>query len=78
MGKRCGKAVIDYIAEVNRRMATTPTTAWSQNRWQDWVYIIHWTMDQDAQGQEQMLWDAAELTQQQVIDALRHTCLSQP
>eukprot|EP00039_Didymoeca_costata_P021703 m.2809 g.2809 ORF g.2809 m.2809 type:complete len:948 (-) comp2595_c0_seq1:128-2971(-) len=68
IGKRCGKAVIDYIAEVHRRMAKTPTASWSQNRWQDWVYIIHWTLDQDAQGQEQMLFDAAEQTQAQSWD----------
>jgi hypothetical protein len=77
-------------------MHTTPTTAWSQNRWQDWVYIIHvrlllahnplfstkslicgiashslnsqWLMDMAPQGQEQLLWDAAELTQQQSWD----------
>ena len=40
----------------------------SQNRWQDWVYIIHWALDQDPQGMEQMLWDAAALTQAQSWD----------
>ena len=68
MGKRCNKAVIDYISEVTRRMATAPMTAWSQNRWQDWAYIIHWVIDQDPQGHEQMLWDAAELAQAQSWD----------
>lgn len=51
-------------------MTVVPTTAWSQNRWQDWVYIIHWALDQDPQGQEQMLWDAAEQTQLQSWDWL--------
>ena len=65
---RCNLAVLKYVTEVHRRMLTTPLTSWSQNRWQDWVYIIHWLMDQAPQGQEQMLWDAAELTQQQSWD----------
>jgi hypothetical protein len=60
--------VLDYIAEVNRRMVQVPTTAWTQNRWQDWAYIIHWALEQDPQEQEQMLWDAAVLTQQQSWD----------
>lgn len=68
IANRCNKAVLDYITEVHRRMLVTPTKSWSQNRWQDWVYIIHWLMDQDPQGQEQLLWDAAELTQQQSWD----------
>lgn len=49
-------------------MKTVPTTAWTQNRWQDWVYIVHWALDQDPQGRQQMLWDAATLTQQQSWD----------
>jgi len=65
---RCNKAVLDYILEVHRRMLVTPTSSWSQNRWQDWVYIVHWQLDQAPQGQEQALWDAAELTQQQSWD----------
>ena len=65
---RCNKAVLDYILEVHRRMLVTPSTSWSQNRWQDWAYIIHWQMDQAPQGSEQALWDAAELTQAQSWD----------
>lgn len=68
LAARCNKAVLDYVREVHRRMLTTPTTSWSQNRWQDWVYIVHWLLDQAPQGEEQMLWDAAELTQQQSWD----------
>ena len=65
---RCNKAVLDYITLVHTRMLTVPTAAWTQNRWQDWAYIIHWQIDQAAQGKEQLLWDAAELTQQQSWD----------
>ena len=54
MGKRCGKATLDYIKEVTRRMTKVPTTSWTQNRWQDWAYIIHWALDQDPQGNEQV------------------------
>lgn len=68
MASRCNYAVLKYIAEAHRRMLTSPLTSWSQNRWQDWVYIIHWMMDQAPKGKEQMLWDAAELTQQQSWD----------
>lgn len=68
MGKLCTKAVLDYVAEVHRRMLQTPTTTWTQNRWQDWAYIVHWLMDVAPQGQEQMLWDAAELTHEQSWD----------
>ena len=67
-GTRCTKAVLDYVAEVHRRMLTEPTTTWTQNRWQDWVYIVHWLMDVAPQGQEQMLWDAGELTFEQSWD----------
>ena len=60
--------MLRYVTCVYKRMQTVPSTAWTQNRWQDWVYIIHWLMDQAPQGQEQLLWDAAELTQQQSWD----------
>ena len=65
---RCNKAVLDYITLVHTRMLTVPMATWSQNRWQDWAYIVHWMSDQAAQGKEQLLWDAAELTQQQGWD----------
>jgi hypothetical protein len=65
---RCNKAVLDYITCVHTRMLKVPFATWSQNRWQDWAYIIHWLLDQSPQGQEQLLWDAAELTQQQSWD----------
>ena len=68
IAKRCEKAVLAYITLVHKRMITVPTATWTQNRWQDWVYIIHWQMDQAPLGQEQLLWDAAELTQQQSWD----------
>ena len=67
---RCYAGVLAYVKEVHRRMLdpSGATATWSQNRWQDWVYIVHWLLDSAPQGQEQMLWDAAELTQQQSWD----------
>lgn len=34
-------------------------------RWQDFVLSIHWLMDYHPSGQEQFLWDIAELSYQQ-------------
>ena len=68
VGKRCNAAVLAYIVEVHRRMLAVPTATWSQVRWQDWAYIAHWLLDQAPQGHEQLLWDAAELAQQQGWD----------
>jgi hypothetical protein len=68
LGSACANAVNRYIAEVHRRMLTTPTQSWSQNRWQDWLYIIDWAWDLGPRGEEQMLLDAGELTKQQSWD----------
>jgi hypothetical protein len=68
IGARCAKAVLAYIKCVHKRMLTVPTATWTQNRWQDWAYIIHWQMDLAPLGQEQLLWDAADLTQKQSWD----------
>ena len=41
--RRCEKATLRYIQEVTRRMKIHPMSTWSQNRWQDWAYIVHWS-----------------------------------
>lgn len=46
IAKRCRRAVLDYVRASYKRMLVEPTTSWSQNRWQDWVLIIHTLMDQ--------------------------------
>ena len=46
--------------------ATVPRGAWSSQRWQDWAYLCQWLLDDAPQGQEQLLWDAAELAKTQV------------
>lgn len=35
-------------------------------RWQDLVLTVYWLLDYHPSGQEQMLWDIAELLHQQV------------
>ena len=60
--------MLAYITLVHKRMLTVPTATWTQNRWQDWAYIIHWQMDLAPLGQEQLLWDAADLAQKQSWD----------
>lgn len=68
LASKCEAAVLAYIQETHRRMLVNATASWSQLRWQDWVAIIHQLLDQAPQGQEQALWDAAELTEQQSYD----------
>ena len=38
----------------------------SAARWQDLVLTLHWLLDNYPNGEEQFLWDMAELVQQQV------------
>lgn len=70
MAARCYKAVLEYVAEASRRMRTQPLSSWSQNRWQDWVLLVQWTLDVaplDA-TQTTMLHDAASLAYEQRWD----------
>lgn len=68
MASRCNRAVLRYVTESYRRMLASPMASWSQSRWQDWAYIVHALMDQAPQNNEQMLWDAAALAQEQGFD----------
>jgi len=64
--QRATKAVFAYIQEAHRRMLTTPMESWSQNRWADWTYICQMMIDNGwTFSQEQLLWDAGALAQQQ-------------
>ena len=65
IGDRCYAAVLAHVKEAYRRQQTTPFASWSQNRWQDWVYLLHWLYDAAPQGHEDMLLAAAELTYNQ-------------
>ena len=39
----------------------------SAARWQDLVLTVHWLLEFHPSGQEQLLWDLAELLHQQVL-----------
>jgi hypothetical protein len=61
---RCMDSVLAHIAEASRRMKTTPLIpgGWSQNRWQDWVYLCEWTTDMGVtEAQRRMLYEASQL-----------------
>jgi len=54
-----------------KRMFDIPLTApgnsqtWSSARWQDLALNIHWMLEKYPSGQEQMLWNFAELIHDQ-------------
>ena len=50
----CYAAVLAHVKEAYRRQQTATFTSWSQNRWQDWVLLLHWLWDKAPQGQEAM------------------------
>ena len=51
------------------RLFKTPLgNTWSGARWQDFVLSIHWMLENNPQGKEQMLWDLAEMMHQQGFD----------
>ena len=64
----CYAAVLAHVKEAYRRQQTAPFASWTQNRWQDWVYLLHWLHDAAPQGQEEMLLKAADLSYQQRWD----------
>ena len=58
----CYKALLAHVKEAFRRQQATPFTSWTQNRWQDWVLLLHWLYDAAPQGEQSFLLDAANLT----------------
>ena len=51
------------------RMFSVPFgNTWSGARWQDFVLSVHWMLENSPMGQEQLLWDLAELAHQQGFD----------
>ena len=72
---RCMDSVLAHIAEASRRMKTTPLIpgGWSQNRWQDWVYLCEWTTDMGVtEAQRRMLYEASQLAFRQRWDWQRY------
>ena len=49
IGDACYAAVLAHVKEAYRRQQATPFTAWSQNRWQDWVFLVQWLWDKAPQ-----------------------------
>ena len=66
----CSRSRVRSCVRVRVRVRVRGTRARDRRggRWQDWAYIVHWLSDQAPQGQEQLLWDAAELTRDQSWD----------
>ena len=62
-------AVMKFLQAAYQRLFKTPLgNTWSAARWQDLVLSIHWMLDNSPMGQEQMLWDFAELVHKQGFD----------
>jgi len=62
-------ACIAHIRGAHMRMLTTPMgDSWSAARWMDYVLSTHWLLENYPGEQEQLLWDAGELAQQQGFD----------
>lgn len=50
-----------FMQVAHDRLAKIPLgVTWSGARWQDFALSVHWMLDNNPMGQEQMLWDLAE------------------
>ena len=59
-------AMMKLLQCVHKRLFKTPLGfSWAGMRWQDFVLSVHWMLEHNPGGQEQFLWDHAELWQQQ-------------
>ena len=58
--------MMKFFQAAYQRLFTMPLgVTWSGARWQDLVLSIHWMLDNNPGGMEQMLWDFAELMHEQ-------------
>ena len=58
--------MMQALKAIYHRMFFTPLgDTWSGARWQDLVLTVHWMLRDHPQGEEQLLWDMAELLHQQ-------------
>ena len=87
IGEVCYAAVLAHVKEAYRRQQAVTFTSWSQNRWQDWVLLLHWLWDKAPQGHEAMAssgegsnahapfarggWHAAGTAQATVVESCR-------
>ena len=61
--------MMKFLQVAYQRLFTTPLNdTWSGARWQDLVLSIHWMLENNPGGNEQMLWDFAELMHEQGFD----------
>ena len=62
-------SIMRFFQAAYQRLFKVPLgNSWSGARWQDLVLSIHWMLDNYPDGQEQMLWDFAELMHDQGFD----------
>jgi hypothetical protein len=61
-------AVMKFLHIAHQKMFQVPLSGWSQYRWEDMILSIHWLLDNGNTGEEQFLWDIAELAHQQGFD----------
>ena len=61
--------MMKFLKVAYDRMFSTPLgNTWSGARWQDLAMTVHWMLEKNPQGQEQMLWDLAEQLHTQGFD----------
>lgn len=59
-------AMFKYLHEARRRMFKTSFGyTWAGARWQDFVMTLHWLLENESNGEEQFLWDLAEMAAEQ-------------
>jgi hypothetical protein len=62
-------AMLRFLNATHKLLFTIPLgDTWSAARWQDLVLTVHWLLEFHPSGQEQLLWDLAELLHQQGFD----------
>ena len=62
-------AIMKLLKCIHKRLFVTPLGySWAGARWQDLVLTVHWMLRDHPSGEEQMLWDLAELLHNQGFD----------
>jgi len=65
--------MLRFFQEMYRRLFDVPMNVnsiqtWSSARWADLALNVYWMLEKYPSGQEQMLWDFAELLHEQGFD----------
>ncbi|XP_065833436.1 uncharacterized protein [Oscarella lobularis] len=61
-------AIMKFLHVAHQKMFQVPLGGWSAARWQDLAVSCHWLIEYGSTGEEQFLWDVAELASQQGFD----------